>query len=151
MPQTCVSESLEKFHGGQEHDELLGRPQRSHTDAMLKILSRLSIRAIAEEVGIGEMTQARIPSRRSEFKPSRPFFTIAPVSLFEERPERSSSWTAFPALAEPYVIRKHGFVTRVHSQQLPLTYKTFLGVFFLFLFEVLLHDQLRRGKMTYTN
>jgi len=104
MSQTCVFEAHEKFLGGQEHvqdDELLGRPSTSHTDAMLKILSRLSIRAIA--------------------------------------------------LAEPYVIWKHGFVTRVHSQQLPLTYKTFLGVFFLFLFEVLLHDQLRRGKMTYTN
>jgi len=59
MPQTCVFEAHEKFHGGQEHvqdDELLGRPSTSHTDAMLKILSRLSIRAIAEEVGIDKMT-----------------------------------------------------------------------------------------------
>jgi len=97
LSQTCFFfEAHEKFHG-QEHvqdDVLLGRPSTVHTDAMLKILSRLSIRAIAEEVGIDEMTQARIPSRRSEFKPSRPFFTISPVSLVEERPERSSSWTA---------------------------------------------------------
>ena len=59
MSQTCVFESHVKFYGGQEHvqdDELLGRPSTSHTDAMLKILSRLSIRAIAEEVGIDKMT-----------------------------------------------------------------------------------------------
>jgi len=59
MSQTCVLEAYEKFHGGQEHvqdDELLGRPSTSHTDAMLKVLSRLSIQAIAEEVGIDKMT-----------------------------------------------------------------------------------------------
>ena len=59
MSQTCVFEAHEKFHGGQElvqDDELLDRPSTSHTDAMLKILRRLSIRPIAEEVGIDKMT-----------------------------------------------------------------------------------------------
>jgi len=59
MSQTCVFEAHEKFHGGQElvqDDELLDRPSTSHTDATLKSLSQLSIRAIAEEVGIDKMT-----------------------------------------------------------------------------------------------
>ena len=70
MSQTCVFESHEKFHGGQGHvqdDELLGRPSTSHTDAMLKILRRLSIRAIAEEVGIDKMTVR--PGLRSFVQP----------------------------------------------------------------------------------
>ena len=56
MSETCVLESHERFHGGQEHakdDERLGRPLTSHTDALLKILRRLSI---AQEVGIDKMT-----------------------------------------------------------------------------------------------
>jgi len=50
MSQTCVFESHEKFHEGQEHvqnDERLGHSSTSHADAMLKILRRISIRAIA--------------------------------------------------------------------------------------------------------
>ena len=59
MSQTYVFESHVKFYGGQERvqdDELLDRSSTSQTDAMLKILRRLSIRAIAEEVGIDKMT-----------------------------------------------------------------------------------------------
>jgi len=59
MSQTCVFESHVKFYGGQEHvqdDELLGRPSTSQTDEMLKILRRLSIRVIDEEVGIDKIT-----------------------------------------------------------------------------------------------
>jgi len=39
-----------------------------------------------------------------------------------------------PALAKPYAIRKHGFVTRVHSHMSPLTYETFSREFSLFFF-----------------
>jgi len=150
MSQTCESEPHEKFHGGQEHvqdDEHLGRPSTSQTDAMLKILRRLSIRAIVEEVGIDKVT-VRLGYQAED----RSYF-----SPFQRCDSLRDDWSARrpgrpPSPRETLCHPK----TRVcdpgkFSYAFFNIRNVFAGVFFLFRFEVLLHDQLRRDKMTYTN
>jgi len=129
MSQTCVFESHEKFHGGQEHvqdDECLGRPSTSHTDAMLNILCRLSIRVNAEEVGIlGKMTvRLEFQADHRSLTHHAHFSALHRCDSLRDDPSARRP-VGLGALAKPYAIRKDGFVTRTHPNMLPLSYGKF--------------------------
>jgi len=156
MSQTCIFESHEKFHEGQEHvqdDERLGHPSTSHTDAMLKISRWLSIGAIAGEVVIDKMVvrtgyQAddRSSPHHAHFSPLHRCDSLRDDRSARHHPGRSPSPRETLYHSKTWVCDPGTFSYASFNIQ-----NVFAGVFFLFIFEVSLHDQLRRGKMTHTN